>query len=160
MILWGSAFFSNIRSYSGAFEGFIYVEQLSSETKRVMTLIISGAGLCLFPFLAVRSLRSVSAEVGQGKMKGTLNKISTKLPTREVKVKAHAYTMAAVVMLFFSLFAVLGVKIGIKERDTGALLLGLGTLVLHGYLVGCAIYYFRKEKAKSVAWSETEADIS
>ena len=92
-------------------------------------------------------------------MKDTLSKISAKLPRREVKVKAHAYTMASVVMLFFFPFAVFGVVSGIKEGDVGAFMFGLCVLVLHGYLVGCAIHYFRKEKAKSVVWIETEADI-
>jgi hypothetical protein len=83
-------------------------------------------------------------------------KLSNDQPPEGVKVKAHAYTMGAVVMLFFFPFAVFGVLLGIKQGEPGPLLLGAGTLLLHGWIIYEAVVHFRKEKAKKTIWIKTE----
>jgi len=86
-------------------------------------------------------------------------KLSNDQPPEGVKVKAHAYTMGAVVMLFFFPFAVFGIISGIKHDEAGLLLLGTGTLLLHGYLIFEAVVHFRKEKARKAIWIKTEWGI-
>jgi hypothetical protein len=57
LTMWTIGLIRNIPSYDGSLDTIIGVSSLPTKTKHVLTLIILGAGLCIFPFVAVRAFR-------------------------------------------------------------------------------------------------------
>ncbi len=57
LTVWTIALIRNIPSYDGTLDAMIGVSSLPTKTKHVLTLIILGAGLCIFPFIAVRAFK-------------------------------------------------------------------------------------------------------
>ena len=62
LTVWTICLIRNIPSYDGTLDSMVGVSSLPTKTKHVLTLIILGAGLCVFPFVAVRAFRETSGE--------------------------------------------------------------------------------------------------
>ena len=57
LTMWTIGLVRNIPSYNGSLDTMIGLSSLPTKTKHILTLIIFGAGLCIFPFMAVKAFR-------------------------------------------------------------------------------------------------------
>ncbi len=78
---------------------------------------------------------------------------------KRLKKRAHAYTMASVVWLFFSAIGFVCLVTGWLDISHGRILLGIVLLGVQGLLALIAIYYWRYEKPSEVDFYETNGEI-